>query len=794
MKTKQSQVKQAIPKDPVGASLRKNLNADRTEAAERTVELLLRYRHWFLVAIIVVTVLLAYFSRSLQVDNTLKGVHVPGSPECRCYEQFVQQFGDDEFLLVVLFNGSTVYDQSVLKSVDLISREIGKLHRVESVLSLATIKSIRDRNGLLTTAPLLTEFEGRFSLPQPGELSTILAAIPKSDLLLSPDLKTVGILAQIDGSERYDASMGDLIRNVRSLVDSRLPAGSSYTVTGQPVIRDAFLRYNLQTAIWLSLLGTLIGWLVSLYVYKSLRISLIPLVVSSLSLIWVTGLMGLLGIPVSTATSMAFGLIIVITTITVVHIVVHYADYCCQVPDGPAAVRYSLATIGKPALICTLTTSAGFASIAVSDLPMVQHLGLIMAMGVFITYVLAIIVAPSLLIFMTPPKAYCVRTTDLITDLIAVVRRFIEVRHRSCLWGAVLAQVLLIAAIPSIHREGRLSNLFKQSVPEMRDISGIERSLAPVRSVEIILQGQNGAFEKPRVLQRVQDLQERLTKVPGVVRVDSVIPWLEYLWSCVQSTTQTSAGPLSDKSAFRDCATVTCLNSEGRRLMHAFLNRERSAMRLSVRVVNDPSRPLPGIVDAVRAVAEKEMKSDARITVTGELVIHDAAGAGLVRLQVISLVLAVSVITALLMVQFRSVTIALVSLIPNFMPILAIFGVMGLFGIRLDSVTVFAASFSIGLAADGTIHYLTHLRKAVDRGHSVQDSVGIAFQNTARPIVAATVILVLGFGALIFSPFASVIAGGILCSVGMLGAMLGDLLFMPSVILNSAIIRRYLPR
>ena len=149
-------------------------------------------------------------------------------------------------------------------------------------------------------------------------------------------------------------------------------------------------------------------------------------------------MMALLGIPISTATSMAFGLIIVITTITVVHVVVHYSDYCCEFADGPAAVRYSLATVGKPALICTLTTSAGFASIAVSDLPMVQHLGLIMAMGVFITYVLAIIIAPSLLLLMSPPKAYCVRRRDLVTELAGFVRRFIEVRHRWILKGAVL--------------------------------------------------------------------------------------------------------------------------------------------------------------------------------------------------------------------------------------------------------------------------------------------------------------------------------------------------------------------
>lgn len=774
--------------------MRKSFTTHQTDVTEQIVELFLRHRHWLLLTIVVVTALLAYSSRALQVDNTLKGVNVVGSPESLDYQRFVQQFGDVELVLVVMFNRSEVYDQTVLRSLADITRDLGKLDKVASVISLATIKSIQDRNGLLSSVPLLRQSAERFLLPPPDRLKTILAAIPKSDLLLSRDLKTVGILAQIDGTKRYGVSMGDLVRTVRSIVASHLPPVSSYRVTGQPVIRDAFLRYNLQTAISLSLLGTLIGWLVSLYVYKSLRISLIPLVVSSLSLIWMTGLMALLGIPISTATSMAFGLIIVITTTTVVHIVVHYADYCCEVPDGPAGVRYSLATVGKPALMCTLTTSAGFASIAVSDLPMIQHLGVIMAMGVSITYVLAIVIAPSLLLLMAPPRAYCVRRTDVITKIVQFVRRFLEVRYRWRLLAAVLLQVVLLAAIPSIHREGRLTNFFKKSVLEIQDIIAIEQDLSPVRSIELVLEAQSGAFEKPEILQKVRALQERLTRVPGVVRVDSVTPWLEFLWSTVQGKERSESGPLSDTLVFRDCTTMTCLNREGRALLHTFLNKDRSAMHLSVRVVNSPSHPVTQLADAVRAAAEQEMKNEAHVTVTGELVVHDATGGGLVRLQVISLLLAVSVITVLLMIQFRSVTVALVSLIPNFMPIVAVFGVMGLFGIRLDSVTVFAASFSIGLAVDGTIHYLTHLRKAIHQGYSVENSAGIAFQNTARPIVAGAVILVLGFGALLFSPFKSITAGGILCSVGMVVAMIGDLLFMPAVILSSPLIRRYLAR
>jgi hypothetical protein len=167
--------------------LGKGFTTYKGDATKQTIELFLRHRRWLLLAIVVVTALLAYSSRALQVDNTLKGVNVVGSPESLDYQRFVRQFGDDELLLVVLFNKSDVYDQTVLRSLAVITRDLGKLDKVASVFSLATVRSIRDRGGLLSSSPLLTESAGRLLLPPSDKLRTILAAIPKSDLLLSRD-------------------------------------------------------------------------------------------------------------------------------------------------------------------------------------------------------------------------------------------------------------------------------------------------------------------------------------------------------------------------------------------------------------------------------------------------------------------------------------------------------------------------------------------------------------------------------------------------------------------------------
>lgn len=762
--------------------------------ADKLVDLFLRRRHYFALAVIALTILFSHAAPSVEVDNTLRGTSVSDSPAYTYYRNFMEEFGDDEFLLIVLFNKTAIHNVTVLKCLANITHQLEKLEKIDSVVSLANLRSLEKKEQGVKFSAVMTGPDSQPGLPPAHELKELLASMPKTDLLLSEDLKATGVLVRIEEQSRFDSKIGDLIRTIRRIVETNLPPGSTYGLAGFPVVRDAFLRYNLRTAILLSLLSTFIGWLVSIYVYKSLKFSLIPLLISCLSLIWVAGLMSLLGIRISTATAMAFGLVVVITTTTVVHIIGQYARHFRRVQDRGAAVRLALLTVIAPALMCTLTTSAGFASIAVSDLPMIQQLGMIMSMSVFITYVLALIVCPYLLLLMEPPSRYGEQGADLITGLIQPSLGLIEAHPRLVFLACLALQLVMAISIPNIHREARLTSLFKDTVPEIQDIRLIERNLAPINSLELVLEADSGTFARADVLSAVQGLEESLLQVPGVVRGDSILPWIRHLSSVLAEGKESSREAFPKPAILREYLAVTRLNPHGKRMIASFVNNDLSKLRVSVRITNSPSTVLSEQIHAVRSAATEALGGKARIRVTGQLVTREDIGGRLVRLQVLSLAMAISLITALLVIEFRSIAVGLLSLIPNVMPVLAVFGTMGWFGIPLDSVTVFAAAFSIGLAVDSTIHYLTHLRRAVFAGNAVEMAVRISFESTSRPIIAGTVILVLGFAGLTLSPFKSITAGGVLCSISMLAAMIGDLMFMPAVILTFPFVRRHLAK
>ncbi len=237
---------------------------------------------------------------------------------------------------------------------------------------------------------------------------------------------------------------------------------------------------------------------------------------------------------------------------------------------------------------------------------------------------------------------------------------------------------------------------------------------------------------------------------------------------------------------------VTSFNPEGKRLLRRHVTPGFDRCHIGIRIKNSPDVPLANTIAQIRSIAADTMKGIARTQVTGELAIIDDQTTSLIRDQIRSMFLAAAIIVVLMMIQMGSPVLGLVCLVPNIPPVAAVFGIMGWFGIPLDSVTVFAATVAIGLAVDNTIHFLTQLKREITLHPTerVQDGVRVAYRLTAKQIASWSTVTLFGFLALTVSPFRPVVFFGILGCASIVLGLYGDLIFLQSLILWSSRIRR----
>ena len=326
-----------------------------------------------------------------------------------------------------------------------------------------------------------------------------------------------------------------ILSGMESVVRENLPAGSEYRIIGPPVIRRAIHEYNIQTALQFGILCTIICTIVSYYIFKSFRATVITVVVVGLCVLWILGFMSLFQIPINSTTALAFGLILISSVEPVIHLVTHFNESLRSGGDRLTAAKKALALGAAPCLITSFTTSFGFSSLIVASLPMVRQLGVILSLGPLLAFVLSIILTPAFLIALKPlePRIYTRMSNDLLARGFRRIESAVFAHHKLCVLAIFAIIAVMLFGAPLMRSDTQILRMLTDSTPELTDLRFVEKNLAPVNSLELIVEAEENAFKSPDVWKRIRAVEERLNKIPEVAGTDSFLPLMEYLYSVV---------------------------------------------------------------------------------------------------------------------------------------------------------------------------------------------------------------------------------------------------------------------
>jgi uncharacterized protein len=766
----------------------------------KSIDILVDYR-WSLVCfLVVVTAVLAFFAGGMTQDPSMRSGIDTTSRAYQQYQDYMDHFGNEEFILIVVNQGRQASAPEALKSVQAITRGLEDLDKVTEVVSLTNLRVFKQREGRFGVYPVVNMKEGHPALPKEDEWNSLRKALPVMDFLVSKDLNTVGFLVRTDETNRFDIPVIEtLLNEASSVVQRNMLPGGQYRIVGPQVVRLAVHRYNLQTALVFGILCLVIATAVSSYIFKTVRVAVMTYVIVGIVVVWILAFMSLSGIPLTSTTALSFGLVLVVSLATTIRIVTHFNERYQIVQNRMEAMRQALGVVLVPCLICSTTTAVGFGTTMVSSIPMVFQLGLIMSLGVMLSFVVSVLVTTALLTSMKPinPRSYDRMASDVVAQMLARMKQAIFNHYRLVTAVGLVFTSAMVASIPMVRSDTQILRMLSASTQEIKDLQFVEQQLTAVHSLELLIEAQEGTFKSTDAWKKVAELDEKLERIPEVVSTDSFLPLLKHLQSLLGDSRGSENNLLSNPALLPQLLMLTSLSNKGRRLTSRYLDDGSGRLHISVRIKNSASIPITDTIEAVRSAAESAMGERGRISVTGDIAVFAAQASALVRSQIRSLALAFILITGLLIVNLRSVRLGLVSLVPNIPPVALIFGIMGWTGISLDSVTVFAASVALGLAVDDTVHFLSQLKlemRAQRENGSIELCVRRAFDVTAKAMLSTSAVLFFGFLVLVISPFRPVVSFGILGAASVLTALLADVIFMPSVILASPFVRRLISR
>lgn len=172
-------------------------------------------------------------------------------------------------------------------------------------------------------------------------------------------------------------------------------------------------------------------------------------------------------------------------------------------------------------------------------------------------------------------------------------------------------------------------------------------------------------------------------------------------------------------------------------------------------------------------------------TLTGTSIVASNGTKYMVINLMTSLLFAIIAIAILMALLFKSWKMVLVSLVPNFIPLLFTAGVMGWFGIPLKPSTLLVFSIAFGISIDDTIHYLAKYRQELKRRRwNLKECVIMAIREAGLGMFYTSIVLFCGFSVFTFSQFGGTQALGLLISLTLIVAMITNLVLLPSLLLT----------
>jgi predicted RND superfamily exporter protein len=132
---------------------------------------------------------------------------------------------------------------------------------------------------------------------------------------------------------------------------------------------------------------------------------------------------------------------------------------------------------------------------------------------------------------------------------------------------------------------------------------------------------------------------------------------------------------------------------------------------------------------------------------------------------------------------YRSVSMVVLSIIPNLIPLLFIAGIMGYFGINLKTSTSIIFTIAFGIAVDDTIHFLGKFKFELLKGRSKLYALKRSYLTTGKAMIITTFILCAGFILLVFSSFQGTVIMGLLLCLTLFIALIADLTLLPVLLM-----------
>ncbi len=791
-----------------------------------------------LAIVLLITFSLAFGVQFFQLDASSDTLLLEDDDDLKFYRDTNKTFGGGgggDFLIVTYSPNDDLFLQETLTKIEVLSDELEGLEEIDSVLNFLDVpllESPRQSFSEIASNPIsLRKKNVDLSLAKKEFLSNPVYR----GLLVSEQLDTVALQIIVKPTTQYNskiqeryrvmensslseaekelkldslsqeidvlkkenvASQKKLVADTREII-SKYKGDAEIYLGGGPMISTDTIQFILNDIVFFGFAVGLLFISVLGFIFRQIRWILLPLISAFISAIVVTGLISFAGLKVTVVSANYIALLMIIAISLTMHLVVRYQELLSKNSElsQKEIVLMASTQMFIPCLYTALTTIVAFLSLIISDIKPITDFGLLMATSIVIAFLVTFSFFPAVISKLPKKKKDYVE--DQSSGITLSIFQIFKYSRIKIIFFSLIILGLSILGISMLSVENKFIDYFKSDTEIYKGLSLIDEKLGGTAPLDIVINAPKSElieddfedFDDPfgsddsangywftsqnlEKLEEIHDYLESRTEIGKVLSVSSGIKLAEIA----------NGRKLNDlELAFmRELLPGDIKES----LLNSYISDDDNQVRLQARVKESlDGLNRKNLIDEINYDLENKFGLDKeQFRLTGISVIYNNLLQSLFSSLIGSVGIVFIAIFVMFLFLFRSISLALIGMIPNFLAAGFVMGSIGFSGVPLDIMTVTVAAISIGIGVDNTIHYLHRFKREFDLSKDYEECLKNSHTTIGRAMFYTSSTIVIGFLILLSSNFNPSVFFGIFTSLAMIMAILGSLLLLPTLL------------
>jgi predicted RND superfamily exporter protein len=750
--------------------------------------IILRNKLILLTSVLVLTLFLGYHARNVQMSYEYASMLPQKDQAYKDYQKFTGIFGEEGNLIMIGIQDPDFFTMEHFNRWSQFTEELDKVEGVEDLLSVNKAYDLK-RNQEERKYQIKPVFPAEIeSQEQLDTLAERFFSLPfYRDVLYNSDENTYLLVITVNKDKMHSRDRERMIQSIQRISENFEETNDvKLHYSGLPYIR-VVNSLQIKKEIYLfSALALAICIVVLFIFFRSFKAVFYPVLIVLTGVVWSMGLLSLFGFKITILSGMIPPLLIVIGIPNSIYMLNKFHHEFVRHGNRVKALQRVIIKIGNATFLTNLTTAAGFATFIITKSEILVEFGIVSSLSIMSLFLLSLILIPIIFSFVQPPTSRHVRHLEyrwvirIIDYLIIITRRY----RKQVYITTILVIVIGLSGITLLKSSGYMVDDIPESDPIYKDLRFFEENFHGLMPLEILIDTKkpNGVLQLS-TFTKIDLLEQKLAEYSELSPSLSLLNLLKF---AKQAFYNGDPGYYSIPNNYERNFILSYAMQEDNNsgLLHSFLDSAKQLTRVSIRVKDVGTKRMEQLYADFRTNVDSIFdQAEYDIIITGSSVTAFKGTQYLQKNLIMSLGLAIFLISLFMALMFSSWRMVVMSLVPNVIPLIFTAATMGFTGIPIKASTILVFSIAFGISVDNTIHFLAKYRQELKvTGWNISRSVVLALRETGVSMLYTSVVLFFGFGIFSLSGFGGTVALGVLVSLTLLVALTSNLILLPSLL------------